>query len=275
KDFYIELTDDKLPFNSFFDNLKNSSVLLIHDEATGTKAELQRLNPPTRNLNQVVRNSEMRFDENNILIKKNNLKTGVFASNMRSSFRDLGPQDQMKDMQKAISGDYNQTILTALNFKNLEGVKDSVTYSYEFKAPESVSEIGGMKIVTLPWSEKAKSSDFSFSENREFPIDLWKMEADVEEENITIYLPQKMALAEIPAKANLVCPVAEYSQEFSVSGNTVKAKRKFRFTKEIVEKEHLKEFETFYRKMVAADNRQIALKKAEAVQPPASPAKKK
>lgn len=272
KEYYIELTDDKLPFNSFFDNLKNASALLIHDEASGTKSELQRLNPTTRNLNQVIRTSEMRFEENNIFIKKSNLKTGVFASNMRSSFRDLGPQDQMKDMQKAISGDYNQTVLTALNFKNLEGVKDSVTYTYDFKAPESVSEIGGMKIVALPWSEKAKSSDFSFSENREFPIDLWKMEADVEEENLTIYLPQKMALAEIPEKENLVCPVAEYSQEFTVSGNTIKAKRKFRFTKEIVEKEQLKEFETFYRKMVAADNRQIAMKKAEAIP---APSKKK
>lgn len=262
KEYYIELTSDKLPFNTFYDNLKNASALLIFDEASGKKSELFHLNPTTRNLNLVIRNSEMRFEENNILIKKNNLKTGVFASNMRNSFRDLGSQEQMKDMQKAISGDYNQTILTSLNFQNLDGVSDSVTYTYAFKAPESINEIGGMQIVALPWSEKSKSSDFNFSENREFPIDLWEMEVDQEEEDILIYLPPKMVLAEMPAKVSLRCPSAEYSQDFSLKGNVVKAKRKFRYLKDQVNTDELKDFEVFYRKMVAADNRQIAMKKS-------------
>lgn len=262
KEYFIELTSDKLPFNSFFDNLKNASVLVIQDEANGKKSEMFHLNPPVRKMNTVVRNTEMKFEDNNILIRKNNVKTGVFASNMRSSFRDLGPQDQMKDMQKAISGDYNQTTLTALKFNNLNGVSDSVNYQYDFKALESVTEIGGMQIATLPWSERAKSSDFNFSADRQWPIDLWYYDADLEEENISITLPPKMTLADMPMKTVLTCPVAEYIQEFSLMGNKVTGKRKFRFLKDQVGKEELKDFETFYRKVVAADSRQIAMKAA-------------
>lgn len=268
--YFIELTSDKLPFNTFFDNLKNAPSLTIYDEKTGIRSELFHLNPATRNRNLVVRNSEMRFDNQDILVKKNNLKTGVFASNMRNSFRDLGPQDQMKDMQKAISGDYNQTILTSLKFNNLEGVSDSVTYQYEFKALESVSEIGGMKVATLPWSERTKSSDFNFSENRHWPLDLWEIEADFEEENIEIHLPEKMTLAEMPLKTLLSCSVAQYQQDFSVKGSKVTATRKFKFLKDLVGPEDLKDFENFYRKVVAADNRQIALVKAPERPMPAS-----
>lgn len=261
RSYYIELTSDKLPFNSFYDNLLNANSLHIFSEASGEKAELIYLNPPTRNPNTVRRLAEIRMEGNDVYVRKTAVKTGVFASVMRDGYRDLGEPDQLKEMQRAIAGDYSQTILKNLEFTGLEGVGDSVRYSFEFFAPEAVSELGGLRVLALPWSEKASSGDFNFTGDRRYPIDLWNVESDGEEEEIGVVLPEGLDLADKPADVRLSCPVADYSLTCQQVGNRVLARRKLRYKKDAISLEDMKEFEVFYRKVVASDNRQVAFRK--------------
>jgi tetratricopeptide (TPR) repeat protein len=284
KEYYIELTSDKLPFNTFYDNLKNANYLHIKSEQGGQKVELAYLNPPTRNLNQVLRKTEMRLEETDVFVKKTTQKTGVFASNMRDGYRDLGQQDQFKEMQRAIAGDFNQTTLKTLKFKGLQGIGDTLEYTYEFHGPEALTEIGGMSVISVPWSERSRSSDYNFTEDRKFQMDLWNDEGDGEEETVEFTLPAGMMLAEVPQEVNLSCPVAQYTQTAKYAGNKLTLKRQLKYKKDEISLADMKEFETFYRKVVAADSRQIAMKKgtpppapapAAAKPKPAAPAKKK
>jgi tetratricopeptide (TPR) repeat protein len=260
KTYFIELTSDKLPFNTFYDNLKNANSLLINSEKSGQKAELVYLNPETRNLNMVLRKTDISLDGNDVKVKKTTLKTGVYASNMRENYRNLGQTDQLKEMQRAIAGDYNQTSIKSIQFKGLEGISDTVSYSYNFEAPDAVSEIGGLKLLPLPWSERSKATDFNFTDDRKFPIDLWNYESDGEEETIELNLPPKMALAELPANVQISNPVADYSLTYKQVPGKLLLSRKFRFKKDGIGIEEMKDFQLFYRKVVTADNKQIALK---------------
>ena len=262
KAYFIELTSDKLPFNTFYDNLKNSSSLLINSEKSGQKAELVYLNPETRNLNLVVRKTEMSLDGNDVKVKKTTTKTGVFASSMRESYRNMGQTDQLKEMQRAIAGDYNQTNLKTIQFKGLEGISDTVLYTYNFEAPDAVSEIGGLKLLPLPWSERCKSTDFNFTDDRKFPIDLWNNDADGEEETIELNLPPKMELAELPVNVQISNPIADYSLVYKQKPGKLVLNRKFMFKKDNIGVEEIKDFQLLYRKIIAADNKQIALKQS-------------
>ena len=260
KTYFIELTSDKLPFNTFYDNLKNANSLLIKSEKSGENAELVYLNPETRNLNLVLRKTEISLNETEAKVKKTTTKTGVYASNMRDNYRDLGPSDQLKEMQRAISGDFNQTTIININFKGLEGISDTVLYTYNFVAPDAISEIGGLKLLPIPWSEKAKSTDFNFTDDRIFPMDLWNLESDGEEETIELNLPAKTTLADVPQNVVLSNPVADYSLQYQQMPGKLILNRKFRFKKESISVDEMKDFQLFYRKIVASDGRQMALR---------------
>ena len=260
KDYYIELTSDKLPFNTFYDNLKNASCLQIKSEQSGEKCDLIHLNPPTRNRNIILRETELRLEGNDVRVKKTNFKTGVFASHIRDLYRDLGQNDQFKEMQRAISGDYNQTQLKSLRFQGLQGIGDSVRYEYEFFGPEALSEVGGMNLLPFPWSERSKAFDFNFTDDRKYPIDLWNIESDGEEERILFFLPPGKELAELPKDVELTSPVARYSMKFVLQAGCLKATRRFEYLKDEIPLSEMKAFEVFYRKMVAADSRQLAVR---------------
>ena len=262
KTYFIELTSDKLPFNSFYDNLKNASSLVIYPEGNGKKSDLELLNPPTRNQNTVSRTTSLKFDNETVLVEKVNYKTGVFAANMRETFRDMGQQDQQKEMQRAIAGDFNQTILTALRFEDLQGVSDTVRYRYSFKAPDAATKIGGLQLLPLPWSEKARATDFTLADDRTFPIDLWPVESDGEEEILTVSLPAGMVLAESPKNVSLSTPMANYSLTYTQAKDKLTIVRKFRYLKDLIEVAEIKAFDSFYRAVVSADNRQLAFKPA-------------
>jgi hypothetical protein len=269
KEYYIELTSDKLPFNTFYDNLLNSNYLHIKSEQGGQKAELSYLNPPTRNLNLINRQTDVRLEGNDVFVKKTTLKTGVFASSMRDGYRDLGQQDQFKEMQRAIAGDYNQTTLKTLNFTGLAGLSDTVKYTYEFFGPEALTELGGMNVIDVPWSEKAKSFDFNFTADRKYKMDLWNSEGDGEEEKVDFALPAGYILGDAPQDVSVSCAVATYSLNYKVNGSKVSISRKLKYLKDEISLADMKEFELFYRKVVAADKRPIAIKKGTA---PAAPA---
>ena len=271
KEYYIELTSDKLPFNTFYDNLKNANYLHVKSEQSGQKAELSYLNPPTRNLNQVSRKTEVRLEGTDVFVKKITTKTGVFASSMRDSYRDLGQQDQFKEMQRAIAGDYNQTTLKSLKFSNLTGLSDTVQYTYEFFGPEALAELGGMQILALPWSERAKSFDFNFTADRKYTMDLWNSDGDGEEESVEVALPAGLILAEMPQNVQLSCPVADYSLSYKTAPGKLTVSRKLKYRKDEISLADMKEFELFYRKVVSADSRQLAMKKG--VEPKIAPAK--
>jgi hypothetical protein len=172
----------------------------------------------------------------------------------------MGQTDQLKEMQRAIAGDYNQTNLKTIQFKGLEGISDTVLYTYNFEAPDAVSEIGGLKLLSLPWSERCKSTDFNFTDDRKFPIDLWNIDADGEEETIELNLPTKMELAELPVNVQISNPIADYSLVYKQKPGKLVLNRKFMFKKDNIGVEEIKDFQLLYRKIIAADNKQIALK---------------
>jgi hypothetical protein len=128
-----------------------------------------------------------------------------------------------------------------------------------------------MQVLALPWSEKAKSFDFNFTADRKYTMDLWNSDGDGEEESVEVALPSGLILAEVPQNVQLSCPVADYSLSYKVAPGKLTVSRKLKYRKDEITLADMKEFELFYRKVVSADSRQLAMKKG--VEPKAAPAK--
>lgn len=261
KDYYIELTSDLLPFNTFYNTLKNAEALEVKSDLEKTSVQLIHLNPQTRSHNYVIRKTDMSIEGNDLKVRKQNIKTGVFGARMRETYRDIGQQEQFKEMQKAVTGEYNNVKLVDLKFEELNSTKDSVSYVFGYNASDAITEVGGMKLLFLPWSEKASAADFTIADNRVFPLDLWNItDADNEMETIVINIPSTVKLSEIPQSVSYSCSIADYKLNYKIEAGKITITRSFVYKKGFISMEELNAFKDFYKKVVTSDNKQLAFK---------------
>ncbi len=260
-EYFVELTNDYNPFSTLYYGLKNSFALQIKDDKS-ISVKPEYLDPPTRVENSVYRISEIKFDGNDMDVTKNTVKIGGKASSMRSYYRSEGKQEQEKNMQQAVSGDYPNVELTKLEFDdNLNKTDDSLSYVYGYKVKNVFNEIAGLYIFKPPWADAEKPVEFIDNKNRKYPLSLWQYSStDTEKEILTIEIPDDKVVAEIPEPVNISCMAAEYSMNYRREGNKLIATRILTFKNDYVPLEKYDEFSDFFEQVITADSKQIAFK---------------
>lgn len=262
-DYYIELTDQRLSFSSLPPSDLNANALFIPREGDEAAKALIKLNTSHRVTNSVVRETKLRFENNDIIFDRNSKKTGALASYMRSDFADVGKEKQERAITQAIASDFtNPAKLLSLGFGDLKALSDTLVYDYSFQIKNELTEVFGIKICRLPWSEGFRSLDFLSLEKRDFPFLLWTLR--LEESNrevMTVQLPKDKILAETPKNVVLSCPAADYSMVYSTpSVGVLKAVREFKLKKDIVPVAEYEAFRDFFNKVAESDMKQIGLK---------------
>ncbi|WP_210463773.1 tetratricopeptide repeat protein [Rufibacter roseolus] len=261
KEMYVELTSNFLPFGSLYQGMLQSGILEIDDEQSQANRSLSHLNPKVRTQNIIDRNVKVQLVNNGLSVVEENYKTGAMAAEAKQRYRDAGQQERERIVQQAINASMASVKLTELSFKGLEGAQDTVRCRLAYQANDVVTQVGGMSLFSLPWTSKATARDFTFNETRTTPLDLTQLlYADHDRETITMSLPAKKALAEVPQSVKLTCPVAEYSLTYKKVKDQLVFTRELRFTKDIIQPQQMAEFQAFYKKVIAADARQLALK---------------
>jgi len=262
KDYYVELTSDFFPFNSVGSHLIDAFALDVVNEADKKTVDIAFLNPPARMKNIVSRVTTITIDDKNLNIEKTNYKTGIFAADMRSSYRDIGVKEQEKGLLESLTGEYPNIQLNSFEFtKGLKDNSDSLTYKYSYTGYNALTDVTGLSLFSLPWASKANPKDFIFNKKREFPFDLYNFSYyDSDIETMTIIIPRGKYLAEIPKSYKYSCSVADYYLTFKVVKSTIVAKRELKYKQSIVPLDKIKEFADFYKKVITADTKQIAIR---------------
>jgi hypothetical protein len=263
KTYYIELTDQKLSFSSIPHVDLNSNILFIPRDGDSAATQLTKLNSKNRPANNVIRESELKFDNNDIILLRKSVKTGMFAAQMRAQYSDQGKEKQEKLITQAISSDFTSVAkLLSLSFDDLKTLKDSVTYTYSFNVKNELSEVVGIKIFRIPWSEAVRSLDFLSLETRKYPFLLWNYNAmETSHETVNIEIPKGKVLAEQPKSISLTCNAADYSLTYTTtSPGKLKVVREMKFKKEKVLPEEYAAFRDFFNKVAEADSKQLGFK---------------
>lgn len=258
KEYYVELTSDNLPFAAGMESVKLAFALDIPKDRDAT-SEAFMLNPPTRIKNDLIRKTTVKFNDDLMLVSKENWRTGVEAAYYRDLYKDLGTERQEKKMQEAITGSYPKIKLTSLKFdETLNNLEDTLTFSLGFEVPSIFTEIGKMLIFELPWSDKFDNPPFMATDERKLPIELWRyLDVEKYEEEITVEIPAGKKLTEVPKNVILSCPNADYSLTYRRVGNTLVIKRTLIIKVDHVSPEQYVEFKKFIGDVVKADKRQI------------------
>ena len=262
KEYFIELTDNKLSFSCIGNSLNNTCVLQIPTETKTVSGQLEKLKTKNTVVNNIIRKANISFTNNDLSLSRTTIRTGVFADGTRYDYAELGKEEQIKTMSQSLSSDFTTPIkLTELSFDNLSDLKDSVTYKLAFTVSNALMDVAGMKIIKLPWSEAFSSLDFLTLEKRTFPFNVWSFSPiGYASEELTIEIPKGKLLMEIPKSVVINNDFVNYSLTYKMAGTKLLATRSLKYNKEIVTPEQYASFKETFTKISESDAKQIAFK---------------
>lgn len=255
QDYYIELTSKYLPFGSMYSQYINSSILDIGGIDNST---IKYLNPSSRKQNIINRTSTISFKDKDLLIDESAYETAAVAGAIKSFYKDLSLKDQIKKTKEAISQAYPDNEINQIAFKD---AIDTVYFKINYEIRNTIKEIAGLSIFSLPWSNKFTPAIFQIALPRTNGVDISQLFAmDSESEAFVITLPPGKALIETPAPVSLTSDVIDYSIVPTISANKLTLTRTIKFKKDFIAADKVPEFNSFYKKIVESDNKEFAIK---------------
>lgn len=260
--YFIELTDNKNSFGSLSPLLTHTNILKIPREGETFKTNLSKLSSNIKSVGGVYRQMALSLNQKDITAKIVSLKTGSIASGSRHANANLSPEEREKAIGESLSADFSSVLkVNHLTFFDLEKRSDSLNYEYEYFVKNALSEVAGMKILSLPWSDKIKSSDFITAETRKMPFLLWEfLEAQEMKETIVCQIPAGKKLLEVPENIHLSTDFADFEMSFDLKGDKLYAKRALIRKKDIISPNEYPAFREFFNKVIEADTKQLAIK---------------
>ncbi len=263
KNYLVELTNKNLPFSSMGTELLNANGLYIPKETeTATTASLVKLSTKDRPLNTIDRNTTVTFNGSNATIERRSRRSGSEASAVRDNYKDKGDEDNRKDLSESLANEFNKKVtLKDLKIINVDNLVDTLIFQNSFVVENYSSELVGMQVFKLPWSDTYSSLDFISLEKRTFPFSFWKFSSTpYDKETMTLVLPAGKKLAEAPVNVSFTCSAISYSLSFQVKADRIIATREVKYLKDQMDPSDYAAFKEFITKMNSADSKQYAFK---------------
>lgn len=263
KTYYLELTDNKLPFAAALTVDLKSNILPIplDNEPFGDK--LLTMDMPFRQLNTIQRLSKITFNNNDMLIVRHSTRFAAFASYLRQAYEDLGNEERLKRISQAVASDYSVPVkVSNLTFKNLDNLADSADCDFDVEVKNALQDVAGMKILRLPWTDRISSLEEVTAETRQYPMEFWAYQPeDINVEQINIILPPGKQFVELPQDVRLTCANAAYQLTYNnKTPGIVTIRRTLQRKTEQVSTQEYAAFRDFINKVSENDNKQYAIK---------------
>ncbi|HEX7844495.1 MAG TPA: transglutaminase domain-containing protein, partial [Chitinophagaceae bacterium] len=264
KKYYIELTDNYLPFSSLPNNIIGAAILEVaYKNNPGDKADLLLLPGENRTKDAIKRVMDIKPVGSDLEVSIKTVKSGNLSSSVRSDYLNLDNDKQMKDMESTVASSFKNNVkLSSLQFKQLEGLADSVEYSYAYKVKNEIAEIGAMKTFKITYPDIVASLDRFSADTRTYPIEYWTYEnTDSYETIATITAPAGTKFIELPASESLGFKDMKFSITYTLKApDKLVVTRKFTCNRQNIAASDYAEFKAFFEKIVKAEQKFIAYK---------------
>lgn len=261
KEYFLELTDNDLPFASLPYNLYKAAYLVISPDTTGAK--LQYLDAANRTRDKVKRDVSISIEETDIKLSVKAVKTGALTSSMRSDFASLSKDKQKENLEKTLSSGFKNPLkLMTLSFRGLETFGDSVFYDYSYKVSNEVAEVGAMGMIKIPFGDVIAGLDNFSADERKYPVEYWRYEdTDEYETVITVQAPAGKQFIEIPKNETCSFNGCTYSLQFVKKSNSqLQIVRKAVLVRDNVPPTEYAAMKAFFNKIVKAESKYIVFK---------------
>ena len=227
KDYYLELTDSQLPFNSMPQNLNGASSLIIPRQGDKTIVDLKQIPFTNRTPDKMIRIIDVTITGKDVKFVVASNRTGALTTFSRENYKNLPPEKQKEDWLDNISGSYKNPVkLDTVSFEGLYTLSDSVNINYAYTVKNEVIEAGSMKMLKVPFVDVVAANDLFPADSRNFPIEYSNYEnTDVYESSITINLTAGQKFVEVPPSKTFSFNKSVYTIKYTKVGETLKVYR--------------------------------------------------
>ncbi|WP_018629466.1 DUF3857 domain-containing protein [Niabella aurantiaca] len=261
KDYFIELTDNNLPFAALPNSLSGALMLDIPVYPALPSSGAAYLHTQNRLKDKVVRTIEIHPQGSNLLYTNKVIKSGHLAADLRADFRHKDEQQQLRDMEASVARGYSTGVkLKELRFSGLDDPADSAQYAFSYVVNDQVSEVGAMNVFKINYHDVVATMDKFPAEKRTQPIEYWNYEnTDAYETRVTIYAPKGMKFTTPPASVSLTYKDLAYTLQFHpASPGKLEVTRKFTNSRrQFYAAEDYDGLRSFFEKIVKAEQKFI------------------
>ena len=261
--YYIELTDNYLPFASLPYNLNGAVILEIPSKNMVEQPVLQLLKGEnrTKDISRCIIDIIPSGSDLNVSVKT--IKYGNLSSGTRGKYLNLDNDKQLKEMEKTVAAAYKTNVkVDKVSFKDLDNLEDSVVYTYSYKVKDEISEIGSLKTFRIAYPDIVASLDNFSADTRLYPIEYWRYEdTDMYETIVNISAPAGTKFTELPASENLSFKDMKFSIQYLLkTPGKLTIIRKFTNLRQNIPATDYTAFRSFFESIVKAEQRFIAYK---------------
>lgn len=260
--YYLELTYPQLSFGSQTSGNIGALSLNIPNEPSTVINNLEVLKKPNSVRNDVYRETEIKFDNNDITINRKNIHYGAFAASRREDYQEKSKDEKEKAVQQTVSKAFNKPVkLNFTEWDDLNALNDSTVCTYNFTVKGGLNEIGGMKLFEIPWMDAEITPSFLSTDKRNYNINFWQYDyVDKMTEVIKIKIPDGKSLIEVPKSQTFNYKNTSYSLDYKVLNNQLIAQRKVVYGEKVIPNESYEEFKEFFNKIIQEDHKQVGFK---------------
>jgi len=257
--YYIELTDDNLPFGALYPTVNNAFILDITKD-NNEPVDAKFLKDPNRVKNRVIREASVSLENDKMIVSRENVKIGTAASRMRNTYENLGKEARIKEMREAVATDFAEIEFSDVEFiSGINNLSDSVRYRYDFKIPSALTSISGMEIISVPLTDRIEGLNFMSSDDRLNAVELWSaFSFEDYEETIRITLPQGKT-TQLPKDLLLESDYIRYELNAKKDGKDILITRKFKLLQDQVPAEDFELLKEQCRQIIKSDDLKLAL----------------
>lgn len=262
KEYYVELTDENLPFGTGDWSVNDAFGVVIPRQGEAFNGVAGLINPASRGENQILRKGRVTFSDDDITLSYENRRVNSVATTLRSTYRNESPSNQEKAMLESVADEYPQVELLDFGFDDsLDDLSNELVYNFTYQGIDVKTRIGGMDIYEVALSDRFRNTPYISTAERTVPIDLWQMfAAEYYEQEVDIVAPEGKKVVEIPVNTTVSNAYFDYQMVYEATDEGLRLKRTFRLQKDIVPASDYAAFRKDMLQVVEADKVTLAFR---------------
>lgn len=264
KEHFIELTDKYLPFNTLPTSLYNANALVVSfDKKENENAGLQHLLFENTQESQLYSKLTVDVDDKSRHFSLKAIRKGYLNAYCKEIFSNSLTEDVRK---KALEDDYNEKLsvnISGLSAKPIYNESQEVIgIESQFDVSAKLQSLGNLKVVEIPFIERAYTPDLVKDETRDYDIRYVKYEnARVYDYEIIMNIAEGKKFMEVPENKSFQYKGHNFSLTFELTKpNSLKIHRKVSLSWEDITKEEYPEFRKYVEEVIEAEKQIIGFK---------------
>ncbi|MCF6128687.1 hypothetical protein L1S35_03330 [Flavobacterium sp. AS60] len=265
KEYFLELTDNFLPFKALPSNLYNANALVISfDKAENEKSEIIAI--PFDNVLSASINttSTITIDDKS----KNFINTVKAEGATKAYYNELFSSFTTEDVRKKrLEEDYNERLKKIVSLQSAKIIENKtydkdITFETQFTIAERAQTVGSMKITDIPFLDKVYTRDIISLESRKYDINYFSYEINNNyRSTVILNIPKDKKFTEIPEAKTLTYKGHKYQISFElINPNSLKVIRTVDLTWDKILTTDYLEYKKYVDDVIAAEEQIVGYK---------------